>query len=130
MDLLLDTHALVWWVEGSERLGARAHKAIGNPEVNVFISAASVWEIAIKSGLGRLKLRKDPGESVALLFAAGALPLPIGIEHALAVRALPLHHADPFDRILIAQAMSERLTLVTADSQISAYDVQTLDASL
>ena len=130
MDLLLDTHAILWWLQDSRRLGARARKAILDPQASVYLSSASVWEIAIKSGLGRLRLRVDPEECIPALFAEGFLPLPIGIHHALAVRTLPLHHADPFDRILIAQARSDSLTLVTADPQIEAYDVRTLDASL
>jgi PIN domain nuclease of toxin-antitoxin system len=129
MDLLLDTHVAIWWMEGSDRLGAQCKAALFQPGARLWISTASVWEMAIKSGLGRLKLSAPLEECIPDLLARGAHCLPISLHHALAIRTLPAHHADPFDRMLIAQAKCENLTLVTADTSIRAYDVRTLDAA-
>ena len=129
MNLLLDTHVLLWWLQDSDRLGRRARNAILRPGAVVFISAASIWEISIKSAMGRLKLKEPLGRCLPDLLASGFHQLPIGFEHALAVRDLPPHHNDPFDRMLIAQAQCEDLTLMTADAAITPYDVRTIDAS-
>jgi PIN domain nuclease of toxin-antitoxin system len=129
MDLLLDTHVAIWWMEGSDRLGAQCKAALFQPGARLWISTASVWEMAIKSGLGRLKLATSLDVCIPDLLSRGAHCLPISLNHALAVRTLPAHHADPFDRMLIAQAHSENLTLVTADAQVRAYDIRTLDAT-
>jgi PIN domain nuclease of toxin-antitoxin system len=133
MNLLLDTHALIWWLADSDKLGRRARHAILRPRAAVFISSASIWEISIKSALGRLKLKESLGKYIPDLVAGGFHHLPINFEHALAVRDLPPHrppyHSDPFDRILIAQAQCEDLTLMTADPAITPYDVRTIDAS-
>jgi PIN domain nuclease of toxin-antitoxin system len=129
MNLLLDTHVLIWWLLDSDQLGKRARTAILRPGTRLFISSASVWEISIKSAAGRLKLREPLGKCLPDLVRSGFRPLPVSFEHALAVRDLPPHHADPFDRMLIAQARSEDLTLMTADAAITAYDVRTIDAS-
>jgi PIN domain nuclease of toxin-antitoxin system len=129
VNLLLDTQTLIWWRQGNRRLGKRAQSAIARHATTVKVSAASAWEIAIKSQTGRLTLRA-PLET----WLAGALDdsgfdrLDITVEHAVAVAALPRHHADPFDRLLIAQARIERLTIVTSDAAFDAYDVATLDA--
>jgi PIN domain nuclease of toxin-antitoxin system len=128
MNLLLDTHTLIWWMEGSPRLGKTAREAIlAGPQR--LISAVSVWEISIKMALGRLKLSFDPSDSVFELMHNGFQPLSIQFRHAWTVGELPLHHADPFDRMLIAQAKCEGLTLVTADKRIAAYGIATLEAS-
>ena len=129
MDLLLDTHVAIWWMEGSDRLGAKCTATLFQPGARLWISTASEWEMAIKSGLGRLKLSTPLEECIPDLLARGAHCLPISLSHALAVRTLPPHHADPFDRMLIAQAHCEDLTLVTADALIRAYDIRTLDAT-
>jgi PIN domain nuclease of toxin-antitoxin system len=129
MNLLLDTHVLIWWLQDSDRLGRRARHAILRPGAAVFISSASIWEISIKSALGRLKLKESLGKCIPELVASGFHHLPINFEHALAVRDLPPHHNDPFDRMLIAQAQCEDLTLMTADPAITPYDVRTIDAS-
>jgi len=129
MNLLLDTHAFVWWYEDSKRLGKTARSALSKPGNSVWLSAASAWEIAIKSGAGRFLLKKPADEIIARLVEDGLQTLPISIQHALAVRNLPLHHADPFDRILIAQAQCEDMTLVTADAVFDAYEIRALDAS-
>ena len=117
MDLLLDTHTFLWWDSGKlARAVVQRIQAAGD----VYVSAASAWEIAIKASLGKI-------EADASVAAAcrdyGFLPLAISLEHADAVRALPHHHRDPFDRILIAQARIEKLALVTRDPQISRYDI-------
>jgi PIN domain nuclease of toxin-antitoxin system len=122
--LLLDTHVLLWWLADDPALGERAARAIER-EPEVFVSAASVWEIAIKKAIGRLDAPDDLVETVG---ASGFLPLPIGLAHADRAGSLPPHHADPFDRMLVAQAQLEGLTLVTADARLPAYDVRLLRA--
>jgi PIN domain nuclease of toxin-antitoxin system len=130
MNILLDTHVLIWWVEKNPRLGSRAKKTLLSPETRPLVSAASIWEMAIKAATGRLDLA-DPLEFWVprLENDWGVHPLAINFEHATAVRQLPLIHNDPFDRMLVAQAQCEGLTLVTADPAITAYDVRTIDAS-
>lgn len=127
MQLLLDTHALLWWLTDSPRLRAGWRRAIGDSQTRVVVSAASIWEIAIKSAMGRLDLDL-PRDVVLADFATvcGFEDLPVSARHAAAVMELPPHHADPFDRILVAQAKSERLTLVTADKAMRAYHVEVL----
>jgi PIN domain nuclease of toxin-antitoxin system len=129
MNLLLDTHALIWRLQDSDKLGRRARNAILRPGAAVFISSASIWEISIKSAVGRLKLKEPLGKCIPDLVASGFHQLPIHFEHALAVRDLPPHHNDPFDRMLIAQAHCEDLTLMMADPAITPYDVRTINAS-
>jgi PIN domain nuclease of toxin-antitoxin system len=129
MNLLLDTHALIWWLQDSDKLGRRARNAILRPGAAVFISSASIWEISIKSAAGRLKLKEPLGKCIPDLVASGFHHLPINFEHALAVRDLAPHHSDPFDRMLIAQAQCEDLTLMTVDPAITPYGVRTIDAS-
>ena len=129
MNLLLDTHVLLWWLAGSRQLGLRAKRDLFLPGVTLWISAAVVWEITIKVGAGRLKLRKPPAEIIPSLIERGFQALPIKIDHALAIRHLPAMHNDPFDRMLVAQAQCEGLTLVTADPAVAAYDIRTIDAS-
>lgn len=127
MRLLLDTHAFIWWSTDDERLGRKAHHAIENPTNAVHVSAVSAWEIALKRSLGRLDARENLVEWIA---GSGFAELPIEIGHAVASADLPWHHRDPFDRMLIAQAQLERLTLVTRDTQIAKYDLVTMDAGL
>ncbi len=130
MNLLLDTHILIWWLEKSPRIGARTRKKLLDPSALLWMSAASVWEISIKSALGRLDQLDAPEVWIPRLRDEwGVRPLPIKIDHAMAVRTLPRLHGDPFDRMLVAQALCEDLTLVTADRRIAAYDIRTLDAS-
>lgn len=129
MRLLLDTHALLWWLADHRKLGRRARAAIADPRSVVSVSAASAWEIAIKVALGRLDLAEPPGVCLAReIERSHFTPLPVTVEHATAVTDLPPHHADPFDRLLVAQARLESLTIVTADEAFDAYDVRTLDA--
>jgi PIN domain nuclease of toxin-antitoxin system len=121
--LLLDTNALLWALVSPARLGA-ARRAIEDPANDVFVSAASAWEIAIKLSLGKLDAPPDAATWLPVQLAARRFtPLPIGLEHALSVEALPPHHRDPFDRLLVAQAIVERLTIVSGDPQLRNYAV-------
>jgi PIN domain nuclease of toxin-antitoxin system len=127
--LLLDTQALLWWYEGSRKLGARARAAIERPRSLVYLSSASAWEVAIKSGTGKLTLREPVDRWLpAALEGSGFATLAVTMAHALAVATLPAYHADPFDRLLIAQAQLENLTIVTSDTAFEDYDVKILDA--
>jgi len=123
--LLLDTHVLLWTLEDPSKLRVAAREAIKDWENQVLVSAASVWELAIKAAAGRLK----PPESLESgLENQGFAPLAISVAHALAAGALPRHHGDPFDRMLVAQAQLEGLTIVTRDPDIPRYGVATLTA--
>lgn len=107
-----------------KRLSRQAHALLQDPGNELFLSAASSWEIAIKFALGKLPLPVPPAEYVpGRMETSGALPLPIQHSHALHAGALPRHHADPFDRLLIAQAQLDKLKILTADSQFEAYEV-------
>jgi PIN domain nuclease of toxin-antitoxin system len=121
--LILDTHAALWWLSGDERFGSAAEEQMTDATNQVLLSAAVVWEVAIKRSLGKLEA---PDDLAATFTAAGAQPLPIGLEHAALVERLPWHHRDPFDRLLIAQAIAERATLVSADAALHAYDVRVI----
>jgi len=124
--LLLDTHALLWWLEEHPALSHVAYAAIADPETTVAVSAASLWEISTKQNLGELR---PPVDDVVGSLAANRLEaLAITPEHAWAAQQLPLHHRDPFDRILVAQAQLEGLTIVTRDSKIARYQVAILPA--
>lgn len=118
MRILLDTHIYLWWLDDSPQLSKAARITIREAET-VYISSATLWEAVIKIGLG--KLEADPAELVAGIRASGFEPLPITPEHALALPGLANHHKDPFDRMLVAQAISEPLRLVTMDGVLSAY---------
>ncbi|HUG52719.1 MAG TPA: type II toxin-antitoxin system VapC family toxin [Vicinamibacteria bacterium] len=119
MRLLLDTHAFLWWVMDDRRLGVKARTAIADPSSVVHVSAASCWEMAIKAALGRLTLGDTDLE--AEIPANGFVGLPITAGHAFRAGALPRHHADPFDRMLVAQALAEELVLVTHDPLLGRY---------
>jgi PIN domain nuclease of toxin-antitoxin system len=122
--LLLDTHALIWAVHAPERLPRTILEALGKAGVTVFLSAASTWEIAIKVALGRLRF--PIAELPGAIADAALKELPVSIAHGLEMAQLPLIHRDPFDRLLVAQARHERLTLVTRDAAIRRYPVDTL----
>ena len=127
---MLDTQVLLWWMEGSARLGAVARETLSSRDSIVWVSAVAVWEIAIKAALGRLTMREAPEVAVPrVLELSGFRRLEITIEHALAVRLLPHHHGDPFDRMLVSQASLEGLRLVTADGIFDRYGVDVLNAS-
>ena len=130
MKLLLDTHVLLWWLGDDPRLGRAAAARITDPRNLVWVSAATAWEIAIKAALGRLDLGEPPEECLPReIERAGFRLLDVTIDHALAVRTLAAHHADPFDRLLIAQALSEGLQIVTADGAFAAYGVTVVPAN-
>jgi PIN domain nuclease of toxin-antitoxin system len=118
---LLDTHLLVWSVIEPERLNDTARSRIVDPANDLMFSVASIWEIAIKSALGKADFRVSPAEMYDAILAAGFTELPIRSDAALRAGALPRHHRDPFDRLLVAQADLERATLYTADRQLLAY---------
>jgi PIN domain nuclease of toxin-antitoxin system len=120
MTLLLDTHVLLWWLDDPKQLSRAARRAIQDGANPVYISAAVAWEITIKKALGKLDA---PDNLEDVIEANRFLPLPITIPHALAVWSLPDHHRDPFDRILIAQALHEGFRLVNRDSEIAKYPV-------
>lgn len=125
MNLLLDTHVLLWWLDDPGLLAEKARNAIAQGDNMVFVSAAVAWEIAIKKALGKLEAPDDLQEAMA---AERFLPLPITIPHALAVTSLPAIHQDPFDRIQIAQARLENLILVTRDGFIQQYAISSMEA--
>ena len=121
MTFLLDTHILLWAAARDRMMSDRAEEIIRDEAATLCFSAASIWEIAIKRGLNRPDFRADPAAMRAGLVANGYQELLIDSRHAAAVLALPKLHADPFDRILIAQAQIEGLRLVTVDSKVAAY---------
>ncbi len=120
MSLLLDTHALLWWLSDDPALKAEARQAIGQASNTIYVSAASAWEISIKKALGKLDA---PNDLHAALLANDFEALPITLIHATSAGQLPRHHDDPFDRMLIAQARAEQLTLVTHDTIFRAYGI-------
>ena len=121
MRLLLDTHILLWTLDGSPRLGPRAREMMTARGAECFVSAVSFWEIAIKAGLRRRDFRVDADRLIDACLAAGLRLLPFVPVHAVRVARLPRHHADPFDRALIAQALIEPLTLLTRDAKLAPY---------
>ncbi len=125
MNLLLDTHALLWWLDDHPRLSSKARVAIADGQNVVFISAAVIWEIRIKQALGKLDVSED---FRMILDAQPFLTLDITANHAHAVEKLPSHHRDPFDRMLIAQATVERFTLVSNDTRFIPYRVPLIEA--
>jgi PIN domain nuclease of toxin-antitoxin system len=116
----------LWWEAASARLGPTARARIADPESAVFVSAASAWEISVKIAVRRLEVSR---ERALAIDEEGFLELPITIAHAVESAQLPWHHRDPFDRLLIAQARIEDLTLVAADDRLRAYEVEILDAA-
>ncbi len=123
MSLLLDTHVLIWWEEGA-RLDRKAADAIRRAEV-VYVSAVAGWEVAIKTSLGRLAPRRTVAQAVD---ESGFTELPVLLRHTEELQKLPWHHRDPFDRMLVAQAKSEGLTLVTRDAVFERYGVRVMRA--
>jgi PIN domain nuclease of toxin-antitoxin system len=123
--LLLDTHALLWWLDGDRRLSLKARRAIANESNAILVSAASAWEITTKARLGKLPGATDVSADVASCVAAqGFLPLDITLLHAQRAGSLSGAHRDPFDRILIAQSQIEDVALVTDDDAFGAFDVR------
>ena len=127
MRLLLDTHVFLWAIAEQSRLSDRVRGWLEDADNEAWVSMASIWEIAIKAGLGQLDLPTDLGRFLATQLADSSFKvLPIGFEHAVAVRDLPLYHRDPFDRLLIAQSRIERLALISRDARIKAYEIEVL----
>lgn len=127
MRALLDTHCWLWLQAEPERLPSDLLTRLADAGTELYLSAASGWEIAIKYSLGKLPLPEPPASYVPDRMAvSGTAPLAVAHSHALAVADLPPHHRDPFDRLLVAQSRIERLTLVTADPALTAYDAELL----
>lgn len=127
MRILLDTHTFLWWIADDAQLSATARQIIANTDNTLYLSAASGWEIAIKTRLGKLRLAHDVQGYVAEQIALNAIHvLPIAMSHALHVSTLPDHHRDPFDRMLVAQSQVEQLPILTIDPLIAQYPVATI----
>lgn len=125
MRLLLDTNALIWALQAPDHLRPEASAALADRQNEIYVSIASIWEAAIKVGIGKLVL---PPEFIPTISRSGFRIMAIEIPHALRVSTLPRHHRDPFDRILVAQALVEDLTLVTRDAMLPLYGVPILTA--
>ena len=123
MKFLLDTHVLLWWLSDNKSLTTKAATAIRNGENTICVSAATAWEISIKRALGKLKA---PDDLEKVLVSNSFQQLPISLQHGLVAGALPHHHDDPFDRMLIAQAKTEQLTIITHDIRMEKYGVSIL----
>jgi PIN domain nuclease of toxin-antitoxin system len=123
--LLLDTHVLLWWLSDDAQLGQSTRQAIADPRNDVYISAASTWEISIKKSLGKLSA---PDDMDSIIDDEGFDKLPISLFHGDQAGMLPGHHKDPFDRMLVAQAQSEGLVIVTNDEKITRYGIRVMDA--
>ena len=125
MNLLLDTCVLLWWLDDPTLLSEQALTAIKEPDNQIIVSVVSAWEIAIKKTLGKLE---SPDNLKEVITDAKFELIPIDYEHVWQVKDLPLHHRDPFDRLLVSQAATENLTLVTRDPKLKAYNVSILEA--
>lgn len=127
MKVLVDTHTFLWWSSKPEALSLRAKTIIADPANILLFSVASLWEIIIKTERRRLQLPLAPVEYVRSRVEHGAMQfLPITLSHVAALEGLPRHHGDPFDRLLIAQALAEGIPILTRDEQIEAYPVKTI----
>jgi PIN domain nuclease of toxin-antitoxin system len=127
MKALIDTHTFLWWNTEDPRLSSRAREIIADGTNEIFLSAASAWEIAIKTAKGRLVLPEEPALYVASRMSLHRIqPLPVQVSHALRVYELPPYHADPFDRLLVAQCQLESLPLITKDEEIQRYELETI----
>jgi len=127
MKILLDTHTFLWWITDDPKLSDRARGIMGDGGNELFLSAATGWEIAIKAQIGRLKLPEEPIAFIVDQMRINAIQsLPIQMNHALHVSTLPQHHRDPFDRLLIAQAQLEELPVLSSDRQLAHYKVEVI----
>ena len=126
MDLLLDTHTFIWFFNGDEQLSLKARRLIEESKNEKFISVASLWEVAIKIGLEKLFFDGNTSEVVELLEQNGFRILPISVDHIVIYESLNFVHRDPFDRILVAQAVIEDMTIITKDENIPKYDIKTV----
>lgn len=121
MNILLDTHAFIWFLEGSDRLSDAAKQAIEAEENQCYVSIASIWEMAIKESIGKLEMAIPFERLSGLIWENGIEILPIEFEHAQLISRLPFHHKDPFDRIIIAQSIVDNMLIISADAYFSAY---------
>jgi PIN domain nuclease of toxin-antitoxin system len=126
MNLLLDTHALIWFLNGDAKLSSDVKTAIEDPDNSKIISIASIWEIAIKISIDKLRLPKDFMHFMDMIKENGFEILPITFEHAMIVSKLKFIHRDPFDRLIVAQCKADKLVLATKDENIRQYDIQTI----
>jgi PIN domain nuclease of toxin-antitoxin system len=124
MEVLLDTHAVIWWFEAAAGLSKRASSIISSPGNLILISAAVGWELAIKVNLGKFNTPSLVQELHGLVVREGFAELPISLEHAVRAGMLPLHHRDPFDRLLVAQAQARGAPILSSDRALDAYDVR------
>ena len=125
MRVLLDTHSFLWSITGDDRLSKTAKKTFLNPDNNLYFSAASFWEICIKLSLGKLSLKRGWFKTIQEEMRINAVQwLPVEMQHCVELTKLPFHHRDPFDRMLIAQAMAEYLQLLSRDGRLSAYEIE------
>lgn len=127
MRLLLDTHALIFWLANDRRMGEATRKRLSDPANDILVSVATLWEIVVKQRVG--KLQADLGRTLELIEADGFKLLPILPSHLFSLTTLPLHHPDPFDHLLIAQGIAEDATLVSNDRHVAAYPVKVTPAS-
>lgn len=127
MRLILDTHVFLWWIVDSPQLSSPVRDVMRNPANELFLSVASAWEIAIKVNLGRLRLPDRPDRFIPGQLMKNVIePLPVEMGHALYVSRLPAIHRDPFDRIIIAQSILEKMPVVTRDTDIAKYKIKTV----
>jgi len=126
MDLILDTHTFIWFVNGDKNLTTKAREAIENPSNFSHISIASLWEMAIKISLGKLEITYPFEQALTQIYENGFEILPITFEHTLVITELAFHHRDPFDRLIVAQAMTERMTIISKDEIFDHYEVTRL----
>ena len=125
MKVLLDTHAFLWSITGDDRLSKTAEEIFMDPDNNLFFSAASFWEICIKMSLGKLSLKRGWFKTIQEEMRINAVQwLPVEMQHCVELTKLPFHHRDPFDRMLIAQALAEDLQLLSRDGRLSAYEIE------
>lgn len=118
---LIDAHALLWWLAGDQRLPRRSHQAVADPENRVLASAVSAWEVAIKSALGKLEA---PADLIEVVEKSGLEWIPVEPREAYAAGGLPMHHRDPFDRLLVAQALERSAQLISRDDKLDPYGVE------
>jgi PIN domain nuclease of toxin-antitoxin system len=124
MRLLVDTHVLLWYLEGDKKLSTTYRRLISDPENEKFVSVGSLWEIAIKSSLNKLSLSNSLKDIIEYIETRGIILLSISPRHTIEVSTLPFHHRDPFDRILIAQSRIEELPIITDDRMFADYEVE------
>jgi len=126
MELLLDTHVLIWFLNGDRQLPINIERIIADPTNRCYLSIASIWEIAIKSSLGKLELQGDLSMLVDFLYSNDIQTLPITFSHILYLQKMPFYHRDPFDRMLIAQSAVEDYTLLSRDAIFPSYGIKVL----